>query len=215
MPSAYLVSPSVADAPNKELALVPIETDGVYFLRELKRHLVDRRQMFPDSVYDRCSVEHDRVAQAHSDLMEKLPPHRYPLVVFAAAYQDGLIHGFGRIGAHRGAGDYSDPHHLYHLLNSYEEVQKRRLRDRDYWDVAYIEGYRNALTFLVLSAEGEPPRLPLYFAFGTTGDLHSLTALRRALRSSPPLHKGALRAAKKIVASLGSTELVPHHTPFL
>lgn len=213
-PKAYFVTLETSPEVAEKMQLDIVRTDGVFFIRELKRLLVEEGVMLSDRIYEDAFAQRSSVRDAHSTLLSKTNFTKYPHAVYSAAYQDGLMHGFERLLSHRGTGEYSDPHRLYHLIQDYLEVQRAKRKARNYWDVAYIEGYTNALLFPVGAAD-DAPNPPRFFAFGVDSDIYSYSQFMRTIRKGESLHKAAYRKAQKIIEIVDEGRLEAHHPPFL
>ena len=216
---AYIVTPIKSEVERfVQLGLTPIVTDGEYFISTIKEHLVNEGVMISDSIYDYAKDLDSIVRHEHIDFLEKYSCFDYPQIVYAAAYQDGMAHATGRVLSLRCSGEYSDAWRLRGKPHPYLEWQKKKLRDRNYEDVAYIEGYINGLIFLQLSDEekDELRHPPLYYAFGVKKDLHILEDFEDVIENLPQLHKASYRRARRMVRELKSTsEIVFHHPPWL
>ena len=216
MPRAYLVNLDESRPPPEHaLGLEVIRTDGVYFLKELKRRLVESHVMLSDIVYERARKHLARVYECHGHVSERVDFEKYPAALFCLSYQDGLLHAFQRMLARRGTGEYSNSHHLHHQAHSYQAAIKEKRRARRYWDVAYVEGYLNGLLTPLVESDLGPTRFPPYFLFGSSEELYSFSQFKKALRDGESLHRAAYRQAKKIVPRLQGGRLLIQHTPFL
>jgi hypothetical protein len=90
------------------------------------------------------------------------------------------------------------------------------LRDHDFarvYDLAYIEGYVNALTYLIFT-DRECRLLPLYFVFGHKKDLKSLGQYKKACKTAEESHRAAYLSAVKGTKNLDQG-IVLHHVPYL
>ncbi len=190
-----------------------IYTDGAFFLNVLKKRLVEDKVMFPDSNFDGLEEILDRVNEANRNLFVQLPYKENPSVIYAASYQDGLRHALQRIIVRRRTGEYSDPHHVIHRLESYERLLKGARRAKRYFDVAYIEGYLNGMMCLADPDEWRA-QVPIYFVFGSDASLDSFDAFLVEHRRAAELHRTAFAKARKIVADTEDSHAI-YHTPFL
>ena len=213
---AYIVTPFAEDGDRfKEMGLVPIITDATYFLSELKKHAVSEGIMLPDSIYLDALRQLMIVQNEHDKLQEEINIEDHPQMIYAAAYQDGLIHSLERIVRFRTSGEYSNAQRNIHVARLYESWRKEKLRSRIYEDVAYIDGYVNALLLPLLS-DDERNSIPLYFAFGTTDDILTFKDYRKILPELPTLHKASLERAKRYLRKVSyPAETIFHHPPWL
>jgi len=189
-----------------------IRTSGAHFVRELKRALVDSEVMIPDEKYKTVLAVRSRLTEARSDIQSVWPPQEFPQVIYSVAYQDGLRHACDRIFVRSSAGEYSDPHHLTHVVQSYFLSRTVAMRQKEYFDAAYVEGYLNGLLIMLLP-NSAVRKLPYYFLFGTSDEIRTEKQFGRWIKKAPRIHKASHRAALRMTADIG--DLLVHHTPFL
>lgn len=216
---AYVVTPIAEDCERfKEAGLIPIKTDGTYFLSQIKAHAVTQGAMIPDDVFDSASEFHFRVFREHQLLHDSVKLKDFPEVMFAASYQDGLLHALERAIEMKGSGEYSHRCDIQRVIDSYIKWQETKLQQGIYEDVAYIEGYVNGLVFLLMSkeerVEGSPP---LYFMFGAKSDIYDLDEFMEQIHLNPKAaeepHKRALRYLDRLTGD--PTRIEFHHPPWL
>lgn len=215
---AYAVTPFKEEREKLEWAgLVPIITDPAYFIRQIKAHAVGKKAMLDDSLYSAAADLLDRVVKEHGRLHVKVKVKDHPELIYAASYQDGMIHALERAVNMRRTGEYSDGRRTHGVIHGYLGRREEKLHARNYEDVAYIDGYINALKFLMLDP-GERPNLqpPLYYMFGWKGFVWSLTEFMRCLKHAPNLHRESSARARRYANRLaGSADLEYHHPPWL
>jgi hypothetical protein len=212
-PTYYLVSPEVTEQSDSRLArLQHIKTDGAFFLRSLKHELQKFEHSLSDARFARLPLLRRRVADAHVKLFDRRPIARHPETVYCAAYQDGLMHAIDRALALAHTGRYSHLCDVERLCGRYDAVRRARLREGDYWDAAYAEGYLNGLIFLSMDADTSRS-IPLFFVFGSKSQVTSFAAYERQAAGSATLHRAAFRCATRLAQKFGSYAV--HHTPFL
>jgi NAD-dependent SIR2 family protein deacetylase len=209
LPRSFVVTPHGYDGKEFPRERV-LTTDGTYFMRRLKQAAVDRGVMRPDGVYGMIDKLAMRVSAARHRSAMAFRVGKFPAVVYNWAYQDGLLHAFGRILALESTGQYSDTHS--HRVETYDLARKGAIRARDYFDAAYILGYRNGLMALEIP-EGDTELLPVYFVWGCDHDLRAFDDFKRELLDAPHLHKTATTNAERMIAAAGG--LVPVHNHFL
>jgi SIR2-like domain len=214
---SYFVSPQIDQDKIKDspIPLIPIETDGAYFFEQIRVHLENDLKIVPARAFEACEsllplvrAEHVRAADAFSD-------KTHQLLVFALAYQDGLIHGLQRILDRRKSGEYNSFERLRNLVNGYILKIDEYKRQHDYWNSSYADGYGNAVLYLLCASSDltlETP--PIYGAHGRT-PFNSLSSLLRYPRKR--IMKQYASQAKRIIGRLksGSEILIPDHTPYL
>jgi len=213
--AAYVVTLDESRRTEYErLGLVPIIADGAHFVEALKSVLIERRLMFPDSMRRMIFMALRHVSEVHHNFLDRLDMRRWPYAVYTAAYQDGLIHALQHQFSMYDTGE-SDPHYLHHMIHSYERLRREELRDRDYYDAAYIDGYIIGLQYPLVAWRNPRVKLPSYYAYGE-GKIWTRQECREALRRAKQDHPRAYSAATKIVErKIPSKGIVLHHIPFL
>jgi hypothetical protein len=217
VPSAYCITlKSGALSTHTRSGLNVIETDATYFLKTLKNHLVDRKIMIPDSEWGHSLILGRIIKQEHNRLMKHYRIDKNPEMLFSAFYQDGVMHACGAITALAFSGKAS--HHCYisQMLSTYEQLQKERLRHRNYGDVAYIEGYMNGLLYPAL-ANSNRKFIPRYFLFGPVDEIRSFAQYRKLCKGALKLHRASFKWAEKAAAAYDYAHgtISIHHRPFL
>lgn len=211
-PTAYIVSlDKSAEARFRKLGLTPILTDAAYFIQVLKKHLEKDGCLLPDDRFNGIPKIIARVRHEHKQLFDHFELKQTPEILYAAAYQDGLMHAFGRMLAMVHTGQYSHHCELAKQIRSYDKIKKDNLRRGRYDDVAYVEGYSNGLLYLPLDDKGRRA-IPLYFNFGMP-EMRTLKEFKKALASNRR-HKASLALAKKLAKEVKYKDVL-HHTPFI
>lgn len=215
---AYVVTPFAEDCEKFRAAgFIPIQTDGTFFFAQVKAHAVAQGVMLDDEIYDAASELFDIVLMEHGLLHKAIKVIDYPEVIFAASYQDGMIHALERAINMRGTGQYSHRCRITGVVHAYLKLQKEKLRDGIYEDVAYIEGYINALAYLLMNKdERETVQPPIYYMFGIKANIGDLTDFSAHLKRSPNAHKAAHKRALRYLESLSDPKSAEfHHPPWL
>jgi hypothetical protein len=198
---AFFVAPNISDDDRERLRgmnLHLIETDGTFFLSQIKTHATSNRCIASDEMYDDLIRILDLVDEAHSWLHEKYNAVKYPQMLFCSWYQDGMKHALERMLRLKKTGKYSDLHQILHSHRSYYSYAQRYRKLKSFSDSAYCYGYANAYIFASLT-DDERKRLtpPLFFYFNA--EIHSAAQYKRALSRLPTLHKTAFQYAQAIV----------------
>lgn len=213
LPQAYIITlDEGGDERFRALGLIPIVTDATHFIRGVKEHLLTYSDMLPDDRFHDVARKLYEV-KAHHDALFKGSDRANPATVYAAYYQDGLQHAFERILALRGTGVYSHICNVWDNIQTYQEMRATRLKTRKYSDVAYIEGYRNGLIFLVSDDEVRET-LPLYFMFGVDEQPITLDEFINLYPQAEELHRTAYRQMKRKINALSDpANTYWHHKP--
>jgi hypothetical protein len=213
LPKAYIVTLDDRDAPDPVSNAHVIRTDATYFLEVLKAQLPES-EFIPDVQLAGASVMAAYVSRLHHEMLEKLSLGDHPEAIFAATYQDGLIHAFDHQAANRRRGEYSHRCHVEDLIHVYEDLYRERLRARQYSDAAYARGYQSGLIFVLAEKEARE-QLPCYFLFGSNDEIATLEEFVEAAKAAPTLHKTAYRQAVALARGFVKADTVPHHPPML
>jgi len=216
MPHGFIVTlDHEGEERYRELGLTPIFTDATNFISAVKQHVVQDRHMLPDEIFNGVSLELSVVLEAHQHLWDEFDITEAPDIIYAASYQDGLIHAFERIQALQNTGYYSHKCHITNALRGYDELRKAKVKARKYQDVAYIDGYMNGLLYLVVEHDSREA-LPLYYIFGAKDQPRMADDFAEMRKRAFDYHKSAYRYAMRIVQKEGHHKgIAIHHTPFL
>jgi hypothetical protein len=90
-------------------------------------------------------------------------------------------------------------------------MRKDMVREKRYGDVAYVDGYTNALYFL-LADDGTRKLMPRYYVYGAKDQPVTLREFEKIRRQAKTLHKSAYQRVLK--GRKRMTELVPQHQPY-
>ena len=225
--AAYVISPFEEECTKfSERELLPIRTDPTYFFIQLKNHFVNQELMLPDDMYEYAAMLRSMVGAEHEKFTQSVNVSKYPQAIYAASYQDGMMHALERVCELRCTGELSDECSIRRVFVTYLKLQQTKLREGKYEDVAYIEGYMNAFIFLLFllkhdeKEDCEDP--PLYYAFGVNDSsfgrnvLMSYEEFMEIIEDLPNLHKASYKRAKRWVKSIGSADGITfHHFPWL
>ncbi len=215
---AYVVTPFIEDCEKFRAAgLIPIQTDGTYFIKQVKAHAVAQGQLLDDDIFDLAAELLYSVRDEHRLLHDNVQVSEFPELIFAASYQDGLMHALERAIEMKGSGNYSHRCKIIGVTKAYLKLQGEKLKQRIYEDVAYIEGYVNGLVYLLMTNnERDSARVPMYFLFGAKDEISDIAAFIDQLRNSPVIHKAARKRALVYLNRLSDPDSAEfHHPPWL
>jgi len=215
---AYVVTPFVEDCEKFGAAgFIPIRTDGSYFIAQVKAHAVEQGDLLDDDIFDSAQELLYSVQDEHELLHDTVKVPAFPEVIFAASYQDGLMHALERAIEMKGSGKYSHRCEVIGVANAYLKLQKEKLKRGAYEDVAYIDGYINGLTHLLMTKEERSSvRIPMYFVFGTKDEISGVAGFIDFFKKSPAIHKAAHKRALAYLNRLTDPESAEfHHPPWL
>lgn len=218
--SHYLVSPFVSDDEAAELkeqfGIIAIRTDATHFIEVVKQHMREKFCYSRDDSFEELSESMYEFRKLHYDFAKSYHPRQQPHLIFATAYQDGVLHAFERIVDRAMTGEYADLHNVQGRIAGYSKMIADYKKARNYWDVAYFTGYQNGLMQFVLinsKDDDDVPPLPECFHPGL-GALY-LDDFNDAVRDNPDIHKGALKEAQKKTSKFRDNEdMVVQHLPW-
>lgn len=216
-PHSYIVTLDKSeDIAFRKAGLTPIYTDAAYFLSIVKKHMVLQGHMLSDEVFTGVELLLDKVYFEHMRLTTSIDIRKHPEIIYAASYQDGLIHSLQRILAVKKTGYYSHECNVSNAISAYNEIRKRKLRKRIYHDVAYVDGYLNGMLFLIFPKYVRRA-IPIYYVFGFKDHPSTYSKYIKANKSAKNIHKGAYYYAKRVIEEKYKSggEAIFHHTPFL
>lgn len=216
----YLVSPFVtaeeARELSKELGIIAVRTDGTHFVNVVKSHMQEKFCFSREGAFDEIEAELFEFRDMHSEFVESYSPSEAPHLIYATAYQDGVIHAFERIVDRALTGEFADLHQVQGRVAGYERKIQECKKAKNYWDLAYFKGYQNGLMhFLFLNDETEEqvPAIPECFHPGQ-GELY-IEEFDELVRNNPEIHNAALAEAKKTTARFADNcDLVVQHLPW-
>lgn len=208
LPRTYLVTPQ--KAPDGFTGTV-INTDGTYFVNRLKEHLVKNEHMIDDIRFEGVYKALFGVQGIHNTV-SKINIKESPAVIYCTSYQDGMIHAFERIISLQKTGYYSHIYNIINTIDNYEILRKKKVKSRSYFDVAYIDGYLNGVSFLWLDDKMRK-KVPVFYLYGSDQNLNNPKLFLKLLKKAPKIHKEAFKLAIKMSQKYNSEIL--HHRPFL
>lgn len=209
---AYFVSPTISDSERqrlKSMGLHLIETDGQFFIAQLKEHARTVKCICSDEMYDDVNHLLSEAFDAVIWLRDTFKIKKHPNYLISAWYLDGLQHALERILRLRRTGEYSDLHRLIHTARSYYHFSKCFLKDRKFDDAAYSEGYADGMLYASLE---RPKKMgpPLFYYFGgfRTSSRH---VFKRAIHHLPNRHRGADKFVRKIADQAAQPDMIIKH----
>lgn len=212
---AYVVTPFGRDADRfRAMGLTPLITDGAHFFSLIKAHAVSTGLMLPDDIYDSAFQLLENVFKEHKVLHEEFTAAANPEIIYAASYQDGLMHSLERALNLRGTGEYSNKKRLHNVVHSYLPIQKEKISQGKYEDVSYIEGYINGLVFLLMDDHARSiSQIPLYYSPGIDQDMFSISDYKNNIKNIPAAHKRAYKRACAYIKRQNTANGIEYHHP--
>ncbi|MBO9507494.1 SIR2 family protein [Thalassospira sp. A3_1] len=213
---AYVVTP-FEDEAEKFLkdGLIPIVTDGTYFIELLKERAIEEGILIPDEHYLSSANNLYEFLEEHDNACKNVKPSVHPQIIYSLTYQDGVIHALQRIMKMRFSGEYSNFARVCSLVEKYEQILLENEEHNNFSNVAYITGYINGLVSH-LEAGDEGVKIPKYFAFDCERELLLLDDFLDFVTNNPDAHPQSMRVAKHHLSDLEDADsVVFHHSPWL
>lgn len=150
--------------------IIPIITDGTFFVKSLKKELIQQGLLIDSVVYRFAEDTNEFLVDGHLNWMndenfhEIL--HEYPELLLTVAYQDGMIHAFQRCIADEKSGRILMPNYTHDVAHSYLYLYNQRMSENEYLRAYYDQGYSDgflALELFVCSENKDALLPPLFF----------------------------------------------------
>lgn len=208
---SFFVAPTISEDDRerlKRLNLSLIQTDGEFFIAQLKQHAQSRECINTDDLYDDVDELLSEVVEAHLWLHDTFRVRSYPQIMISSWYQDGLMDSLRRILRLKRTGEYSNRHKVFSTSQTYYVAAERYRRDGLFSDAAYCEGYANGLQFSFQRSSRSKP--PIFFHFGgfaTSG----YSVYKRAVSRLSSLNKRAHKYVLGIISRAPPHEDVVFH----
>lgn len=196
------------------LGLEPIYTSGEYFLSILSKELESKGCLITNETIHSVTTELHLMITEHHNFAKLVDLTKKPESIFCLSYQDGIIHALSHFLHHLDYGESLCKKRLTNVLLTYENLVKKNSAKKRWFDVAYLKGYLNGYTFVIVGKENER-YFPRYLDLGLKKELRTLNQYRRSLRITEGRRKSITDYALRFVNNLPDKSLVIHHPPFL
>jgi len=171
--------------------IIPIITDGTFFVKSLKNELIQQGTLIDSMVYRFAEAANEILINKHLSWMNDAKFHEilqeYPELLLTIAYQDGLIHAFQFSIADEKSGRILMPNYARNVAHSYLYLCNQRMSENNYLQAFYDRGYSDGFLALEMFACGksEDALLPPMFFFEEENfvDLESLLSYLKDNRS--------------------------------
>jgi hypothetical protein len=213
--SSYYVSPKIdhAHLNGTKLNLIPVETDGAFFLEQFRLHYNSQnetRKILNESAFDNCENFLYDLNEYHSYTEEIFIETKNKLLILALSYQDGLQDALMRIKDQRSSGEYYSHDRVHSLIHGYEQKIDKYISENNYWDACYCRGYQNGLILLISDSDGAgPPFVDLIF----DETIDTTPKVMRFPRKKIP--QSILDEIHSIFPKLEGSDLIPEHMPYV
>ena len=166
----YLVTIDEKWKENVDSRLIPIITDGTYFIHQLNNILITKGRLLSSYIYDYAEELLYFIKEEHMKLFESNTYRDeikdFPELLLSIAYQDAFIHALERCVAHRSNGEYLIPGYFEPRIQSYKSHYDKRILEENYAQAFYNLGYCYGLHSLLLYAnDPEEAGIPGLFIY--------------------------------------------------
>lgn len=214
-PHSYIVTLDETNVRFKNINATVIRTNASFFISKLKEHLINSNFMLEDQLYASVMIFDDiRRRIHHNYLFKKINFKKYPDAVYTAMYQDGMEHAFDNLLYKRKTGLMSNFSYLETHMKSYRDILRRqKVKEKQFHDVAYIDGYIWGLTCFLANDELKK-QIPMYYIYGH-GPILEKKEFEKMLKSPRKAHKLASKWAQEYILRVYKENMAIHHSPFL
>ncbi len=218
---SYVVTPFEEEAKKfEELGFISIITDGTYFLELIKKRAIQEKLLFDDKIYEKVQELLWLITEIHEDTCITINSKNYPHIIYTLAYQDGMIDALERAINFQTTGEYSNPNLLLEVAMSYENSLDLRFEQKqneyidDILDIAYIEGYKHALFYILHEGDEYSSKFPPFYYFYGFSEIESVKEFEQALKKYPRKFKKEYKNAFEYVKTFPEGHEY-HHPPIL
>jgi len=218
MPHSYIVTLDKNINKNIDSRLItPIITDGTYFIHTLKKILIEKKALMDDSIDLYAELMLEVIENIHYKVMPELKISEYPNVLYAYAYQDGVLDALHRFRKLKCTGDYYNKNNYSGWLSIYYEARKEKIHSKKYQDVAYIDGYTNGLGIFLMDNIEILQYFPCYYIYGLKKDIRDFNEYKSIIKSKKIFHKGSYNNEVKLISKMkiDKGNYIYHHAPYL
>lgn len=133
-----------------------------------------------------------------------------------------MIHALERSFEMKKSGYYHNKKYLISHVAFYQDLRKSKIRERSYFDVAYIDGYMMIHFMYLFFDEHEKDDDPFpspFYILGAKEQPESPEEFDKLLKKAENIHKSsyvkAQKQIKKNVGDSGENDMVLHHPAYL
>ena len=149
----YLVTVDKNWENNEDKVIIPIITDGTYFVHQLNNILIDRGKLFSKELYNYAEELLNIKKNQHNEIINSSvffkDIDQYPELLLSIAYQDGIIHALEHCIANRNKGDYLIPGYLEQKIALLKKYYSYSLENEEYDSIYFNFGYLTVLISLL------------------------------------------------------------------
>lgn len=214
MPHSYVVTLDDEIPESINLNSTIIQTDGTFFLKTIRTHLEGIDHLIPKENIENLALTYLLVSSAQEFVINELKDIKRVNIGYCIFYQDGVKHALDYLKFHSKSGKMFDPAHLLRKIHIYEKhLRKEKLRNGNYADVAYIDGYIQGL-YVPFAEKQDVEEFPSYYLYGL-GEIADKNDFINQIRENRVHHKSAERYGKKYFYQFLEKDMILHHRAFL
>lgn len=150
--------------------IIPIITDGTFFVKSLKNELIQQGTIIDSKVYRVAEDANEILVNEHLSWMNDAKFYEilqeYPELLLTIAYQDGLIHAFQFSIADEKSGRILMPNYTRDVAHSYLYLCNQRMNENNYLQAFYDRGYSDGFLALKIFVQGKKEDIlfpPMFF----------------------------------------------------
>lgn len=199
----------------KKLKLIPIYTDGFYFIHKLREFFEKKQCLLALDGIGKIFKTRELTIRAHEKTAKKYNLKINPEIIYTLSYQDGVIHAIDYLLNKIPCG-YSLCHKkISDSIEFYEDLIKKY--KSKWYDRAYLRGYLNGLLcFLGMLKDTSFPIqiVPLYYNELFEKEYFSINDFEKSLKKK--YNGPKIKFAEGIIRKKNITNgIVLHHIPIL
>jgi hypothetical protein len=169
-----------------------IQTDACFFIETLKQMLINEKALLNDERLGAIYILSDVIKNIHHQYLPKVVDFTlFPQLIYNNFYQDGFIHALDFLIYRADSGLIYDEHFIHNIIIEYEILRKKKVNEKAYHDIAYIDGYIKGLFAILIDDKGlEKP--PFFYLYGH-GVIFNKEQFEKLIQISGGFHKSATR----------------------
>jgi hypothetical protein len=192
-----------------------IVTAGTHFLHRLKQSMQENGKLVNSGISPFVCEALDIARNIHAKV-SKISLQQHPSAIYTLSYQDGVKHAFERFIQMNKSGEYCIPGRVCDMTVSYASIVDKNRKIGNYWDMAYFEGYLNALIYI--ESCGNNPMIinefPFLYLPNAKCVLSSYEIFVQELERVSQKRGKYSSYAISIVKKHATADLVVHHPPY-
>lgn len=146
----------------KKMGLIPIKTDGTYFIHKLRKTLEEKGCVLPVENLPRVIAIKDYINKIHDETTRKYKHYKYPEIIYCLSYQDGVLHALDYLMNKIKYAYSLCTKNLINSIDAYEALLKKY--KKNWLEHSYLNGYLGGLYYFnsALLPEIKISNLPIF-----------------------------------------------------